>query len=192
MMFPNLHKKVENLAQHKDAPRFLFPLAFFEAMLFPIPPEVLIAALLSFREDLSWKRLAIISALGSLCGALSMYAIGYFLYDSIGFRIVESFNFQDEMTKAETVFQTHAFIYLIVAAFTVLPDRIFTLAAGVFSVPLYIFIPGIFLGRYLRAAIVAYLADRFGHDVKKYMVMRTETALLFLAIIIFAVVYFVY
>lgn len=188
-LFPKLNKQVEDLANHKKAVQAVFPIAFLEAIIFPIPPEVLIAGILSYRKDVSWKKIAFFSTLGSVCGALVMYAIGYFLYDSVGVKLVEFYGLGSVMETAKETIHKHAFLAIMLAAFTPLPDRIFTLVSGVFSINLLIFIPAVFIGRGLRAGLVAYAASKYGDHIKNYMFKRADQVLLFIAILILVVLY---
>lgn len=188
--FTRLKQKVETMATSPYAVHALFPLAFFEAIIFPIPPEVLLVAILSYKKNVSWIKLGALSTFGSLCGALVMYIIGYFFYDTIGQQLVTLWGIQEEVNKTQALFNAHAFLALSLAAFTLLPDRIFTLAAGIFSLSLPVFISAIFVGRGLRAWGIAYLTHRYGEAIRQRAFGRYEQVLMLIAMLILASAYF--
>ncbi|MEK9209423.1 MAG: DedA family protein, partial [Patescibacteria group bacterium] len=54
----------------------LFLLAFAESSFFPIPPDVLLIAILTL-NPLRWKKFALITLVGSLLGGIAGYLIGF-------------------------------------------------------------------------------------------------------------------
>ncbi|HQG41486.1 MAG TPA: DedA family protein, partial [Spirochaetota bacterium] len=61
--------------------RALFVLALAESSFFPVPPDVLLIALVLGKRE-TWLRLAILCSIASVIGGLAGYAIGHFLWYS--------------------------------------------------------------------------------------------------------------
>ncbi len=83
-MLQNLVTWVEKWAQHKHASKALSIVAFTESSFFPIPPFVLIIAMLANEKKQSWIKLAFIGMLSSVAGGIFGYFIGKFFYSYIG------------------------------------------------------------------------------------------------------------
>ena len=71
------------MAAQRNAMAVLFVVAFIESSFFPVPPDVLIIPMVLAAREKAW-RIATVATVGSLLGGLLGYAIGYFLYDSVG------------------------------------------------------------------------------------------------------------
>lgn len=134
-----------------DSPHGLTALAvisFAESSFFPIPPDVLQIALSVAKPRLSY-RYAAVSAVASVAGGVAGWAIGWGLWhlvSSFFFDYVPGFS-HDKFEYVESLYKHNAFASIFVAAFTPIPYKIFTIAAGVFSVPLGTLVLASALGR---------------------------------------------
>jgi membrane protein YqaA with SNARE-associated domain len=164
----------------------VFLVALLEATISPVLPELVVAAVLSYRKDISWKLLAFISALGSTAGAAILYVTGRYLY-----RAHEAFfdKFLGGTFGAytERLLDHNAFLSMFLAAFTPLPDRIFAFLGGLLSLSFPVVVVAFFLGRIIRVGIVAYFSYRFGDEARQYILKHTKlvTAALILLIALY-------
>src|SRR5918995_6140588 len=71
----------------------LFLIAFAESSVFPIPPDVLLIAIVAARPEW-WIRAAALCTIGSAAGAALGYAIGSAFMATIGQTIVEFYGAQ--------------------------------------------------------------------------------------------------
>ncbi len=154
----------------------VYVVAVLEATISPLLPELVVAAILSYRKDISWKLLSIISACGSATGVAILYLLGKYLY-----RAHEAF-FEHVLGGALGVYTQkllsgNTFVSMFLAAFTPLPDRIFAFLSGVFALSLPITILAFFLGRLIRVSIVAYFSYQFGDEARKYILRHSRLAL---------------
>ncbi len=165
-VFGPLYERTLRWSQHRRAPALLTWLSFFEAIVFPVPPEVMLAPMSLARPQRAiW--FATLSLLGSLAGALVGYALGHFAYAAVqpliqwlGWR--DAIDGQVEQLRiivAESPWR--AFWLLVLAGFTPIPLKIFTWASGVVGVPLLPFMASMVVGRGKRVYLVA-LAIRLG------------------------------
>lgn len=153
----------------------VYGVAVLETTILPILPEVVVAAVLSYRKDISWKLLSLISALGSATGAGILYVTGKYLY-----RTNEVF-FEKILggvlgTYTENLFQYNVFVSMFLAAFTPLPDRVFAFLSGVFSLSFPVVILAFFAGRLIRVGIVAYFSYEYGDEAREYILKHTKLA----------------
>ncbi len=86
------------------------------------------------------------------------YFIGFALFATVGELILETYGLQEKMISLGELYNDNAFWTLLVAAFTPLPYKVFTIAAGVFSVNIWVFALASFVGRGARYWLVSYLA----------------------------------
>lgn len=175
---------VKYFTMHTWPKTVLFIVAYLEAVVSPLVPEIVLAAMLTYRKDLSWVVMSTISAVGSTVGALTLYIIAYHFYGTIGQQVVDYFNADALMAYAGEVFIDNAFVSLFLAAFTPLPDRIFSFAAGIFEVAAWIVVVAVFSARLFRAALVGYFAYHYGAEARGYVLRHSKTALSVVVVLI--------
>ncbi len=164
----------------------LFVLAFAESSFFPIPPDVLLVAMvLGARER--WFRLALICSVASVVGGLVGYLIGWGLWagvDDFFYRYVPGFT-PETFNHVAGLYQKWDFWIVFVAAFTPIPYKLITVTAGVFQVNLLMFMVASVVGRSARFFLVAWLLHRFGAPIKSFIDRRFNLlATLFTALLI--------
>jgi membrane protein YqaA with SNARE-associated domain len=140
---------------------WLGALAFAESSFFPIPPDILLVAMLSGKAT-RWVRLALITTAGSLLGALVGYGIGLLFFDTLGAPLVSFYGLTEQFARVGALYGTSTFWVVFSAAFTPIPFKVFVLAGGFFAVPFAPFMFAAALGRSMRFFLVAWLARRFG------------------------------
>lgn len=155
----------------------LILVSFVESSFFPIPPDVLLIAMCFQRRE-KWLTYALWCGAASVAGGVLGWYIGYGLYESIGRRIIEAFHYQDKFELVGTFYDRNAFLYILAAAFTPIPYKVFTIAAGVFheKVDLEVLVAASALGRTARFVIVALLIRIFGQNVKHFLEKNFELA----------------
>lgn len=143
----------------------LAALSFAESSFFPIPPDVLQIALSVSRPRRSFYYAAV-SAAASVLGGIAGWYIGRFLWsgvDDFFFDHVPGFS-RANFDYVEGLYGDNAFLAILAAAFTPIPYKVFTIAAGVFhrTVPLETLIVASILGRSGRFFLVATTLFFFG------------------------------
>jgi len=176
----------------------LFLIAFFEASFFPIPPDILLIAILmasaspaiggfSRHKARSWWWYAGVTTLGSVSGALLGYAIGWGFYETVGYRIADAYNLNEAIKFIGSKFEQHAFLTIFTAAFTIIPFKVFTISAGLFKVSVWQMVFASVLGRGLRFFAIAWLMHRFGKRLNKIMLRYFNIiSIIFIGILILA------
>ena len=143
----------------------LFLIAFVESSVFPIPPDVLLIAMV-VAVPLEWARFAFVCPAGSVLGGMLGYLIGWQFMDLVGTRIVEFYHFQNKFDKIGLLYNEHQAWAVAAAGFTPLPYKVFTLAAGAFKINFPIFAIASLLSRGARFFIVAAILYKFGPPIK--------------------------
>ena len=163
-----LYDWVLSWAHKKHASKALFGLAFAESSFFPIPPDVLQIAL-SVSKPKSSFFFALISSIGSVLGGIFGYFIGFFLFDSVGRLIIDTLGYQAQFDAVGNLYKSYAFLAILTAAFTPIPYKVFTIAAGFWQVGLVPLISASIIGRSARFFLVATLFYFFGPKIKAFI-----------------------
>jgi len=163
-----LYDYVLSWAHKKYSSAALFILAFSESSFFPIPPDVLQIALSVSKPKKSFFY-ALIASLGSVLGGILGYFIGLFLFDTIGSFIINSLGYQAQFDSVGNIYKSYAFLAILVSAFTPIPYKVFTIAAGFWQVGLLPLIAASIIGRSARFFIVASLIYFFGPKIKEFI-----------------------
>ena len=89
--------------------------------------------------------------------------------DIIGKIIIESLGYQQAFLQVGEMYKNNAFLAILAAAFTPIPYKVFTIAAGVWKVGLLPLMMASLVGRFARFFIVATLIYIFGEKVKTFI-----------------------
>lgn len=173
-VFGPIYERALTWARSPRAPVLLTGLSFAEAVIFPVPPEVMLAPMaLSQPRRAFW--FSTLSLLGSLAGAVVGYALGHYAYElvkpllvSLGW--IDKIEVQVEYLRgiaAQSPWKT--FWILVLAGFTPIPLKFFTWASGIVGIPFLPFMASMAVGRGKRVYLIA-MAIRLGGA-------RAETAL---------------
>lgn len=171
-MIRRLYNWVLHWAQTPYGVPALFIIAFVESSFFPIPPDVLLLAL-SFSIPRKSFFYAAICTVGSVFGGIFGWVIGLKFYDLIGLRIIETLHYQEAFALVQSYYAKNAFLYLLLAAFTPIPYKVFTIGAGVCHISLPTLILASVIGRagrfFLVGAAIYFFGSRMRPLIEKYL-----------------------
>ena len=145
-----------------------FAIAFAESSFFPIPPDVLLMALAISAPHRALFYAAVCTA-GSVTGGVLGYAIGYSFYEVAGKPIIEMYGVADKFAMVGEKYQENAFLSIAIAGFTPIPYKVFTIAAGVFHIPIPTLIGASLVGRAGRFVLVGGLIRLFGPTIREFI-----------------------
>ncbi|MFA6986213.1 MAG: YqaA family protein [Arenimonas sp.] len=160
-IFQPLFERAIQWAKHPRAPWLLTFLSFIEAIFFPVPPELMLVPMCLAQPRRGFF-FAGLSLLGSILGMFIGYAIGYFAID-LAMPFIEKAGYGGEFESIKQQAADNGFWLLLIAGFTPVPFKIFTLASGAVGMPLLPFFLGATIGRGKRVFLVA-LAIRLGGE----------------------------
>ncbi|MCP2605032.1 DedA family protein [Candidatus Aminicenantes bacterium AH-873-B07] len=171
----------------------LFLLAFAESSFFPIPPDVLLIALILGSISRAF-RFAFLCSLGSILGGIFGYFIGYKLwwvspgvYSNIAhffFNYVPGFT-ENLFQAIKVKYDAWNFWIVFSAGFTIIPYKVITISAGAFNINFSLFLLASSISRSARFFLVAGFFRIFGEKVKSFIDKYFDLlALLFLILLI--------
>lgn len=158
----------------------LFLIAFAESSFFPIPPDILLVGLSILNPQIAMFY-ATVCTIGSAGGG----AFGYLLGLKGGRPVLERFFSHEKITLVHNYFEKYEAWAIGIAAFTPIPYKVFTIAAGVFYINFRKFVLVSLLGRGGRFFIVAGLIQLFGAEIKHLIENYFELfTIIFIALLI--------
>ncbi len=152
-LFAPLFQRAIVWAAHPRAPWLLAFLSFIEAIFFPVPPEAMLAPMCIAQPKRSFW-FAAISLGGSILGMFVGYAIGHFAIDAV-MPLIDKLGYGGQFGEIKQQAADNGFWLLLIAGFTPVPFKIFTLASGAVGMPLLPFFLGGAIGRGKRVFLVA-------------------------------------
>ena len=167
-LLKRLYLWVLSWAESKYSTLALCVLSFTESSFFPIPPDTLQIALSLAKPKRSYWY-AFLSTIFSVLGGIFGYFIGLFLFESIGKTIITSLGYEQYFALVGDLYRNNAFLAILAAAFTPIPYKVITLAAGFWQVGLMPLILASVIGRAGRFFLVATLTYFCGERVKIFI-----------------------
>jgi len=165
-MLKRLYEWTLEKAGHRHAERWLGAISFAESSFFPIPPDIMLIPMCLAKPERAF-RYALICTIASVVGALLGYAIGYFLFETVGQAILDFYGLGGRFESFAAQFNEQGWIIVLLAGFTPLPFKVITIAAGATAMPLYVLIAAAVIARSARFFLVAALLWKFGEPVKR-------------------------
>ena len=170
-IFDFLYKKIISWSRMPNADRYLFALSFSESSFFPIPPDVMLIPMCLANRSKIWY-LAGITTISSVLGGVLGYLLGYLVFDLIEAWLINS-DYWSSYETARLWFDKWGLFAVLLAGFSPIPYKIFTIAAGITGVNIFGFILFSILGRgarfFLIAALIYMGGDAFKHIIEKYI-----------------------
>ena len=171
-------------ADSSQALAALFGIALAESSFFPIPPDVLLIAIVATHPTL-WLRAAVTCATGSLVGAAIGYVIGAGLMATVGQPIIDFYGATRHWDRFVSLADEWGIWFLAVAAFTPIPFKVATIASGAIAMPFAPFLFVSLLGRAGRFFLVATILRLFGARIRQTIEDHFDLAsLIFVALLI--------
>ncbi len=155
-------------ASHPHAELWLALVAFVEASFFPVPPHPLLG-LMCLAEPKKAVRFAAIATIASVLGGLLGYAIGHFLYDSIGTQLLAALHLTQSFPKAACYLREYGVEIIVIKGATPIPFKLLTITAGFISMPLVPFLLASLVSRSISFMIVGVLFRLFGAPIKRFI-----------------------
>ncbi|MBU0500472.1 MAG: DedA family protein [Gammaproteobacteria bacterium] len=170
-LFSSLYDRVMAWAGHRHAPRYLAGLSFAESSFFPIPPDVMLAPMCLARPAKAWGYAAL-TTVASVLGGILGYLIGLLSFDLIE-PWLHRFGYFDEYLTARQWFDNWGFWAVLLAGFSPIPYKVFTISAGVIAMSFPPFVIASILGRggrfFLVAGFMAWGGERMDGLLRRYI-----------------------
>jgi membrane protein YqaA with SNARE-associated domain len=155
-------------ASHPKAEWWLALFAFMEASFFPIPPHPVLG-LMCLAEPKKAVRFAAIATLASVAGGLLGYAIGHFVYESVGTQLLAVLGLTKSFPTAACYLREYGAEIIMIKGATPIPFKLLTITAGFIGMPLLTFLGASLVSRAISFMIVGVLFRLFGRPIKAFI-----------------------
>ena len=153
---------------HPHAVWWLALISFIESSFFPIPPHPLLG-LMCLAEPRKALRFAFVATAASVLGGLFGYAIGFFLYDTIGNWLIGALGLTEAFPKAACYLREYDWEVIVLAGATPVPFKLLTITAGFIEMALVPFVLASIAGRAMIFMTVGILFRMFGAPIKRFI-----------------------
>ncbi len=146
-------------------------ISFAESSFFPIPPDVMIVPMILARRDQAWL-IASVCTVSSVAGGALGYAIGYFLYDSVGQWLMNFYGMADGIEQFRSWYAQWGAAIILVKGLTPIPFKLVTIASGFAAFNFPLFILTALITRGARFFLIAALLKRYGAPIQDFIERR--------------------
>jgi hypothetical protein len=167
-MLRRLYDWILTKASHPHAAWWLAFFAFADGGLFPFPPHPLLG-LMCLAEPKKALRFAVITTVASVLGGVMGYAIGHFLYDTVGTQLLSLLGLTAKFPKAACYLREYGAEIIVFKAATPIPFLLISVTAGFISFPLLTFAGFSALSRGAVFLTVGLLFRVFGAPIKSFI-----------------------
>jgi len=183
-MFRGLYDWTLRMARHRHAIRYMGAVSFAESSFFPIPPDVMLVPMIIARRDQAWL-IATVCTLTSLPGAILGYAIGYFLYDSVGEWLINLYGMQKSAGSFHEWYAKWGAAVILLKGLTPIPFKLVTIVSGLAKFNFPVFVLTATIARGVRFFIIAALLRHYGEPIQEFIEKRlTLVAFAFLGLLV--------
>lgn len=170
-MLRRLYDWTMTQAAGPHATRALAVVAFLESSIFPIPPDAMLVPMVLAHPQRAW-RLAAVATAASILGGLAGYAIGYFLFETLGSWIIEFYSLGAKFADFQHTWNEWGLWIILIKGLTPIPYKLVTIASGLAKFNLLVFLLASVVTRGLRFFLVAGLLRQFGTPIRTFIEQR--------------------
>jgi membrane protein YqaA with SNARE-associated domain len=145
--------------------------SFVESSFFPIPPDAMLVPMSLARPDRAYY-FATVCTLASVAGGVLGYAIGYYLYESLGLWLMQLYGYGSKVEAFQAQYREWGAWIIVLKGLTPIPYKIVTIASGFAHYPLLPFIFLSVIARGMRFYLVAFLINRYGERAREIIEKR--------------------
>ncbi len=185
MKISQIYERALILAAHRHAPAYLGGLSFTESFFFPIPPDALLVPMVLANKKKAWT-FAAITTIASVLGGLVGYAIGLYLYETVGVWLIELYGLSDHLGQLQAWSSQYGIWIIVMVGFLPIPYKVFTIASGASAMAVLPFLAGSLIGRGARFFIVSALCYWAGDSVNAVM-KKASSPVVFLVSLIMVI-----
>ncbi|HEY1141014.1 MAG TPA: DedA family protein [Lysobacter sp.] len=177
-IFGPLYERALQWSRHPRAPIYLTVLSFFEAIIFPVMPEVMLAPM-CVGQPRRGLWFATLSLAGSMVGALVGYALGHYAFEALkpvfaALGMLHGIESGISVVQAKMAQSPWAvFTFLVLGGFMPIPMKVFTWASGIVGVPMLQYVLSMLIGRgkrvYLLAIVIRIGGPRAEAALRRYI-----------------------
>lgn len=170
-MLRSLYDWTLSLARSRHALWALAVVAFLESSVFPIPPDVLIIAMIVAAPARAFI-IAGVATAASVAGGLAGYFIGYGMFETLGRPVLEFYGKESYFDEFSARYNEWGAWAVLIAGVTPFPYKVITILSGATALSLPVFLVASLIARSLRFFLVAALLWKFGAPIRAFIEHR--------------------
>ena len=170
-MFRALYDWTGRVANHRHAVRGMAVVSFAESSVVPIPPDVVLVPLILAQREKAY-RIAAVCTIASVLGGILGYAIGMFLYDSVGIWLINLYGAHDAAQEFRRWYDEWGAAVILIKGLTPIPFKVVTIASGMFAYNFALFVLLSAITRGARFFLIAWLLKRYGASMQAFIEKR--------------------
>jgi membrane protein YqaA with SNARE-associated domain len=167
-MLQRLYQWTLAKAAHRHAGVWLFAISFMESSFFPIPPHPLLGLMCLARPKQA-LRYGFICTAASVLGGMLGYAIGHFLFATVGASLLDALHLTKSFPVAACYLREYGAQIILIKGATPIPFKLITITAGFVGLPLVTFLWASILSRGFQFMLVGVLFWKFGAPIKAFL-----------------------
>src|SRR5262245_40211397 len=170
-MLKRLYDKVIALSESRHALSTLAAVSFAESSFFPIPPDVVLVPM-ALAQPHKARLYALVCTTASVLGGILGYAIGAFLYDTVGHWLVAVYGHARGMEAVRAAYDKWGASIILIKGMTPIPYKIVTIASGFAGYNFVMFVVLSIITRGARFFLEAELLRHFGEPIREFVEKR--------------------
>jgi membrane protein YqaA with SNARE-associated domain len=170
-MLRDLYDKVIKLSESRHALPTLAAVSFTESSFFPIPPDVILVPM-CLAQPQKARMFAAVCTIASVLGGIVGYAIGAFLYDTLGQWLISLYGYGDSVEAFRAAYAEWGSWIILIKGMTPIPFKIVTIASGFAGYNFFTFVLLSLVTRGARFFLVAELLRIYGEPIRDFIEKR--------------------
>ena len=159
--FYTLYNKILEWSSSRFAIFWLSLISFLESSILPYPIQDFLLASMSLKNRSKAFYFAAICTIASVLGGIAGYYIGVYAIVKIG-PILANLGYESKIELLKSYFETWDIWFILVAGFSPIPYKLFTITAGILGMSIFPFIALSLISRGARYFLISYLVRKFG------------------------------
>lgn len=160
-----LTEKMYRLASTPQATKIVSAVAFAESSFFPIPPDIMLIPMVLADRARAWF-LAALCSFSSVTGGILGYLIGFYLFESLGSKVIELYHLEQSFHNFQNLFQQWGFWLILGKGVTPIPYKLVTIASGATQLNFWSFLGASIISRSARFFLLSGVTWYFGEQAK--------------------------
>jgi membrane protein YqaA with SNARE-associated domain len=170
-MLRKLYNWCINAAGKPYASWVLAAVSFAESSFFPIPPDTMLVPMALARPDKAYHYAAVCTV-ASVAGGVLGYAIGAYLYESVGLWLISLYGYGDKVEAFREAYAQWGTWIILIKGLTPIPYKIVTITSGFAGYNFFLFVLFSIITRGARFYLSAFLLSRYGPQAREAIEKR--------------------
>jgi len=170
-MLRKLYNLCINAAGKPYASWVLAAVSFAESSFFPIPPDTMLVPMALARPDKAYHYAAVCTA-ASVLGGMLGYAIGAYLYGSVGLWLISLYGYGNKVEAFRQAYDHWGTWIILIKGVTPIPYKIVTITSGFAGYNFFLFVLFSMITRGARFCLSTFLLSRYGPQAREAIEKR--------------------